>query len=381
MKIDAERLAKEFTTLCEIGSPSKSEGRVAKRLRQVFTRLGADEIIEDDSRAQTGADGGNLLVRYKGGLPLAPIFFTCHMDTVPPAEGVKVRRQGDVFKSGGDTVLGSDDKSGIAACVEAMRAIRAAKKPHRPVEFLFTVCEEIGLLGAKAFDAGLLTAREGYALDGAGTGELIIRAPALNQLSVVVSGLAAHAGLHPEWGVNAITLAAKALAEMPCGRIDAETTVNFGLIQGGTAGNIVPDKVTIKGEVRSHNPRKLARMTQAITDRFVNTARHWTDPSGEARGKPRIEVKVEEDFPIMALAEDSPVVRRLDAAAASLGQSFAHRAAGGGSDANIFNGRGLSVAVVATGMTNSHATNEQVRLEDMTNLARLIAALLAEVDY
>lgn len=380
MKIDAERLAKEFTTLCEIESPSKSEGRVLKRLRRVFTRLGADEIIEDDSRARTGSECGNLLVRFAGSLPLSPIFFTCHMDTVGPTAGIRVLRKGDLFTSAGDTVLGGDDKSGIAACIEAMRAIRAAKKPHRPVEFLFTVCEEIGLLGAKAFDTNLLRAREGYALDGAGAGELVIRAPALNQLTIVVSGLAAHAGLHPEWGVNAITLAAKALADMPCGRIDEETTANFGLIQGGTAGNIVPDRVIIRGEARSHDAKKLARLTQAITDRFVNTARHWTDPGGAARGKPRIEVKVEEDFPIMVLAEDCPVVSRLDAVAASLGLSFAHRAAGGGSDANIFNGRGLGVAVVATGMTNVHATNEQISLADMVGLARLVAALLAETD-
>ena len=378
--IDAERLARIFVDLCECESPSRREAKVAGLIAKIFRDLGADEIIEDRSQERTGSDTGNLLVRFQGALQAPPLFFTCHMDTVSPAEGVMVRSQGDIFKSDGDTVLGGDDKSGIAACVEAVRALKAAGVPHRPVEFVFTVCEEVGLLGAKAFDTGLLSAREGYALDGAGTGELIVRAPALNQLKVRVSGLAAHAGLHPEWGVNAIMLAAQALSNMPCGRIDDESTVNFGLIRGGTAGNIVPDTVTIEGEVRSHSPQKLAQLTQAITDRFVNTARHWTDPSGEARGKPRIEVKVEEDFPIMALAEDSPVVRRLDAAAADLGLRFAHKAGGGGSDANIFNGRGLSVAVVATGMTNIHATNEQIRLEDMADLARLIAALLTQTD-
>lgn len=379
MQVDAERLAREFTTLCEIESPSRFEGRISRYLQKVFTELGADLVLEDGSAAVTGSESGNLLIRFAGSLPLAPVFFSCHMDTVPPAKGVKVCRSGDLFTSSGDTVLGSDDKSGLVACIEAMRVLQAASIAHRPVEFLITTCEEIGLAGAKAFDTSLMQAREGYALDSTGFAKVITHAPAANKLQIHVAGIAAHAGLHPEWGINAIVLAAKALADIPCGRIDEESTVNFGVIQGGTASNIVPEKVVIYGEVRSHSPQKLKQLTETITGRFVNTAKHWSDPTGAARGKPRIEVLVEEDFPAMALAADSEVIRRIEEAAEAIELKLSYEKAGGGSDANIFNGRGLATAIVATGMTNVHSTSEQVKLADMVRLTELILALLTQV--
>ncbi len=379
MQVDAERLAQEFITLCEIESPSRHEGRISRHLQGIFTELGADLVLEDDSAATTGSESGNLLIRFAGTLPLAPIFFSCHMDTVPPSKGVKVRRSGSLFTSSGDTVLGSDDKSGLVACIEAMRVLKEKNLAHRPVEFLITTCEEIGLVGAKAFDTSVMQAREGYALDSTGFAKVVTHAPAANKLQIHVAGIAAHAGLHPEWGINAIALAAKALADIPCGRIDEESTVNFGVIQGGAASNIVPEKVVIDGEVRSHSPQKLKQLTQTITDRFVNTAKHWTDPTGAARGNPRIEVLVEEDFPAMALAQESQVIRRIEEAASAIDLTLSYEKAGGGSDANIFNGRGLATAIVATGMTNVHSTSEQVELADMVRLTELILALLTKV--
>ena len=247
MQVDAERLAQEFITLCEIESPSRHEGRISRHLQGIFTELGADLVLEDDSAATTGSESGNLLIRFAGTLPLAPIFFSCHMDTVPPSKGVKVRRSGSLFTSSGDTVLGSDDKSGLVACIEAMRVLKEKNLAHRPVEFLITTCEEIGLVGAKAFDTSVMQAREGYALDSTGFAKVVTHAPAANKLQIHVAGIAAHAGLHPEWGINAIVLAAKALADIPCGRIDEECTVNFGVIQGGAASNIMPEKVVIDG--------------------------------------------------------------------------------------------------------------------------------------
>lgn len=381
MEPDAERLAQEFVTLCEIASPSRSEAGLCRRLQERFKELHADYTGEDRSAKETGADCGNLLVRFKGTLPRPAIFFACHMDTVTPAQGIRVQRRGDLFTSSGDTILGGDDKSGIAACIEAMRVLADTGAPHRPVEFVFTTCEEIGLLGAKAFDPKTLMAREGYALDGSGFGEVITRAPAMNRLTATVSGLAAHAGLHPEWGVNAIMLAAKALADMPCGRIDNESTVNFGTIRGGLATNIVPDRVVIEGEVRSHNPKTLEQLSRAIKDRFVDTGGLWCDPSGEARGRPGIAVQIEQEFPAMRLADDAPLLCRIDQAAGLVQMPLAHTASGGGSDANIFNGKGLATAVVATGMTNVHATDEQLSLADLQALTRLVLALLTEVPF
>lgn len=378
MAVNRERLAASFTELCEIDSPSRREGRISRHLQQVFRELGATEIVEDDSAGRTGSESGNLIIRFAGALECTPIFFSCHMDTVQPAEGVRVKRSGDLFTSEGDTVLGSDDKSGLAACIEAMRVLRENERPYRPVEFVITTCEEIGLVGAKALEPALVRAREGYALDSSGFARVITHAPAANRLTITVTGVAAHAGLHPEWGVSALILAARALARVPSGRIDEETTANFGTISGGAASNIVPEKVVIEGEVRSHSMAKLERVTEEVREIFTATVAAWTDPTGSAKGTPAVDVAVRQDFPVMQLEREEPVLRRVEAAARSIGMTLTYERAGGGSDANIFNGNGLATAIVATGMTNVHSTKEQVELQDMVDLTRLLLALLTE---
>ncbi len=378
MEVNRERLAANFTELCEIDSPSREEGAISQRLQAIFRELGPEEIIEDESSGRTGSECGNLIIRFAGSLAFEPIFFSCHMDTVQPARGVQVKRIGDLFTSAGDTVLGSDDKSGLAACIEAMRLLQEEGLPHRPVEFVITTCEEIGLVGAKMLDPKLIRAKEGYALDSSGFAKVITHAPAANRLTITVRGVAAHAGLHPEWGVNALILAAKALAQVPTGRIDEETTANFGTINGGTASNIVPDRVVIEGEIRSHSVEKLDRLTEAIREIFIATVADWRDPAGEAKGAPSVSIEVRKDFPVMQLAREDRVIRRVDAAARSIGMELSFEKAGGGSDANIFNGYGLATAIIATGMTNVHSTNEQVKLQDMVDLTRLLIALLTE---
>ena len=376
MKVNKERLARTFTRLCETDSPSRREGRMAALLTQILCELGAAPPFEDDSAGQTGSECGNLFFRFNGELDRAPLFFNCHLDTVEPGTGIKVVRNNDIFTSLGNTILGSDDKSGIAALIEALQVIRENKLPHIPIEYVFTTCEEIGLLGAKALNAEHINARMGYALDSSGFGRVIIGAPASNRLKIMVKGVAAHAGLHPEWGINAITLAGQALAESPFGRIDEESTVNFGTIQGGAASNIVPDQVTIEGEVRSHSPERLDQLTREVEQAFVKTIREWQDPSGEARGTPELDFQMKPDFPAMQLSMEDDVIRRVDQAARSINLDMRYEIAGGGSDANIFNGYGLETAIIATGMTHVHSTDEQVSLQDMVDLTRLLLALI-----
>ncbi|MBV5318769.1 MAG: M20/M25/M40 family metallo-hydrolase [Desulfobulbaceae bacterium] len=378
MEVNRERLAALFTELCEIDSPSRQEGRISQRLQAIFSELAPEAVVEDDSSSHTGSECGNLVIRFSGKLELPPIFFSCHMDTVQPAIGVRVKRIGDLFTSAGDTILGSDDKSGIAACIEAMRLLQEQHLAHRPVEFVITTCEEIGLVGAKALDPQLVRAREGYALDSSGFAKVITHAPVANRLTITVNGVAAHAGLHPEWGVNAMILAGMALVQVRSGRIDEETTANFGTISGGTASNIVPEKVVIEAEVRSHSMEKLDRVTGEIREIFSATVAGWTDPTGEAKGTPSVNVEVRQDFPLMRLEQEDRVIRRVDAAARSIGMKLSYEKAGGGSDANIFNGHGLATAIIATGMTHVHTTNEQVELQDMVDLTRLLIALLTE---
>ena len=373
--INRERLARTFIRLCETDSPSRREGRMAALVTEMLCDLDAAPPFEDDSAARTGSECGNLIFRFEGDPDQDPLFFNCHLDTVEPGTGIKVVRKGDIFTSLGETILGSDDKSGIAAMIEALTVLRENKLSHAPLEFIFTTCEEIGLLGAKALKPEHVRARMGYALDSTGFGRVVVGAPASNRLTIRVKGVAAHAGLHPELGINAITLAAKALAAAPCGRIDEETTVNFGTIQGGAASNVVPDEVLIVGEVRSHTPEKLDRLTAEVEQAFVRVIDGWSDPSGRARGVPELDFHVELDFPAMLLKAEDAVIKRLDAAAVRVNIPMQREVAGGGSDANIFNGRGLHTAIIATGMTHVHSTKEQVSLEDMSNLTALLLAL------
>jgi tripeptide aminopeptidase len=373
--IDRERLARTFIQLCETDSPSGEEGRMATLVTEFFCGLGAPPPFEDNSAAITDSQCGNLIFRFEGDAGRESLFFNCHLDTVEPGRGIKVLRQGDRFTSSGNTILGSDDKSGIAAMIEAWRIIRENNLPSAPLEFVFTTAEETGLLGAKALNPAHLRAKMGYALDTSGFGRVIIGAPASNRLSITVKGVAAHAGLYPEKGINAIVLAAKALAASPCGRIDEETTVNFGTIQGGAATNIVPEHVLIEGEVRSHSMEKLERLTKEIEAVFRSVIADWRDPSGQAKGVPELDFQAELDFPAMKLSREDAVIRRIAAAAESIGMDLSYEIAGGGSDANIFNGCGLQTAIVATGMTNVHTTAEEVSLEDIVELTRLILAL------
>jgi tripeptide aminopeptidase len=376
MSINLERLAAVFTTLCEIDSPSKQEGRVAAFLTSLFTEMGA-EVFEDDSAARTGADCGNLFVRFPGGgLDREPVFFNCHMDTVVPATGVRVRREGEVFTSAGDTVLGSDDKAGIASLIEVMRTLQEKNIPHGPVEYVFTTCEEVGLLGVKALDPKQIAAKIGYALDSSGINRVVVGAPAANRIRAGITGLASHAGLAPEKGISAIHLAARAIARLELGRLDQESSANIGLIKGGTATNIVPESVIVEGEVRSHDVSLLKEHTEHIRAVFQEEVDNWAPSRGTPGAKPSLQFAVTDDYPVMKLAQDSAVIRRVEAAARTRGVHLDYVVAGGGSDANIFNSFGLQCAILSTGMDRVHSTRETIKLSDMALTAELVLAIL-----
>lgn len=374
--IDRERLAETFTELCEIDSPSREEGQVAQYLKEFFTGLGAESVVEDSSAAKTGSDSGNLIIRFAGTVEKEPVFFACHMDTVEPGRGVKVLRTGDLFTTKSNTVLGGDDKSGIAALIEFILVMQENDLPHGPIEIILTTCEEIGLLGAKNLDYGLVQAKSGYALDSSGIDIVITGAPAANRLKVEVHGIAAHAGLNPEQGVSAFCLAARAIADLRLGRLDEQSTANFGLIHGGVATNIVPDLITIEGEVRSHSPEKLEDYTREIESTFLKVVADWSAQIGSGR-RPSVEISVEHEYPVMHLEDDDQVITRVQKAGELLEREIAFQLTGGGSDANIFNGHGLKTAIVATGMAKVHTTDECIELADLVSLTELLLAIVA----
>ncbi|MEE4242375.1 MAG: M20/M25/M40 family metallo-hydrolase [Desulfopila sp.] len=377
MQVNRERLAAFFTELCSIESFSRNEGKVAQYLQHHFSKLGADAILMDESAAATGSDCGNLVIRLKGDADVNdPLFFACHMDTVGPAKGIEVQRSGDIFTSKGDTILGADDKSGIAPLLELVSLLKEHSVRHCPVELVFTTCEEIGLMGAKALDTSLIQAQYGYALDSSRQGKIITGAPAANRLKITVRGRAAHSGLDPEAGINALAVAAKAINHITLGRVDSLSTTNFGLISGGTASNIVPELIVLEGEVRSHSPEMLKKHTLEITDIFERVAAEW--PAAGEENHPRVMIETQEDFPVMRLEDNDPVLRRIQSATTLVGRPMAFDIAGGGSDANIFSARGLPTAIIPTGMSKVHSTEEQVDLNDMVELTELLLALVTD---
>ncbi|MCK5436872.1 MAG: M20/M25/M40 family metallo-hydrolase [Desulfobulbaceae bacterium] len=375
--INSDRLADLFVALCEIDGPSRHEGRVARFVESlIFEELSPVEFIEDDSASKTGSECGNLIIRFDGGLAGSPIFFNAHLDTVEPASGVRVQRKGDTFFSHGRTVLGADDRSGIAILVEVIRALRDHNIPFRPVDLIFTTCEEVGLLGAKALDPDLIRGRFGYSLDSTGVDRVVVGAPSANNIRVEISGVSAHSGLNPEEGISAIVIASKAISNMVLGRIDEETTANIGIISGGTATNIVPDHVTVQGEVRSHSEEKLEANTREIESKFLNALNSVTLSPGKGHLPPKVIFCSDRQFPAFRLSESEETLVLVQRAASVLSRDIEFVVAGGGSDANIFNGYGLSTAIISTGMTKVHTTDEFIHLHDMARTSELIFTIL-----
>jgi tripeptide aminopeptidase len=374
LRINRDRLADTFRQLVLIDSPSREEGAVADWIKRTLKEEIGAEVIEDQSRGQTGSESGNIIARIPGTEKVVPLFFNAHLDTVEPGRGIKIILKDGIFHSDGSTVLGADDKAAVAILIEVARLLKEHRVSHGPIEFLFTACEEIGLLGAKSLDPALLEARAGYALDSSDPEVLINQAPCAIRFKVRVVGKAAHAGLHPELGINAIQVAARALAEVPLGRIDEYTTANVGLIHGGKATNIVPEEVELEGEVRSHNPKKLREVQDQILGIFHRITLDFK--SGRNSGLPLIETEVIDDYPLMSVSEEHPLITTAVKAAKELGRKLRLDMTGGGSDANIFNAKGLATVIMGIGMQDVHTTSEHISLDDMMATAELVLEII-----
>jgi tripeptide aminopeptidase len=359
---DQERILDAFCRLVRIDSPSGQEGAIAEYLESELRRLGLD----------TWRDGaGNVLGRLAGrgrGAARPWLLLSAHMDTVQPGCGIQPQVVDGVVRSDGTTILGADDKAGIAAILEALGHVVARGLEHRPLEVVFTVQEETGLSGSKALDMATLRARQAVVLDSNGpVGTIINQAPASDSIEVVVRGKAAHAGVAPELGINALQAVAQALASMRLGRIDAETTANFGVISGGTATNVVPDRVVLKGEARSRSESKLV----AQTEHMVGLLRRAADALGA-----QVEASVRRSYGAYDIPESAPLIQEVSAALRACGLEPRLQPSGGGSDANVFNAAGIEAVNLGVGYTNPHSVDEQLAVADLLAMPRVVLALL-----
>ncbi len=374
--IDSERLKNLLIELIQIDSLSRQELNVAMRLKRELEDLGAMVWI-DDAGEKVGGNVGNLIAQFPGNVPHSqPLLLSAHMDTVVPGEGIVPILDGDILRTDGKTVLGGDDKSGVAIICEVLRVIKENHLPCSAIDVVFTICEEAGLIGAKCLDIAKLRARTGLVLDSDSVGFLFTKAPAANRMEFRVHGLEAHAGVCPEKGINAIKVAAEGIAPMQLGRIDDETTANLGVVEGGMAVNIVPNQVILRGEARSHNPEKLTRQTEHMQRCLEEAAARYSLELDGRHHQARVEMKFERDYERMDVPENAPIVQLVHAAARNLNLNVKTAATGGGCDANILNQKGLVVANLGTGMREIHTVNEWLDLKDLNLSAQMVLEIV-----
>lgn len=367
--MNADRLLSLFCELARIESPSRHEMPMAARCKTELESLGFTVRI-DDSAAQTGSDTGNLIA-HRAGEATGAVALVGHMDTVRPCRGIEPVVENGVIRSAGNTILSADDKAGVAAILEGVRAHIEAGEALPTIYVILTTCEEMHLLGAGALDPSFLPPETPcYVLDADGNpGTIINSAPCHCTFTATFRGKSAHAGVEPERGISALAMAAQAVCHMPLGRISAHTTSNVGVIECDGATNVVPGTCWLSGECRSTSLER-ARAERAAMDDAMRTA------AAQAGGTVDIEWRT--DYLPISYAENDPLVEGVVRAARAAGLVPALRASGGGADANILAGRGVRAITLSTGMANYHSADEYITLENLNGCARLVEALILE---
>ncbi|MBD0289996.1 MAG: M20/M25/M40 family metallo-hydrolase [Thermoleophilia bacterium] len=357
-----------FTELAAIPSPPGEEREVADRVLTYLRQLGLD-VEEDGAGAEIGSTMGNVVARLPASAPAGTALFLCaHLDTVPPTEAIEPLVDDGVVRNARPTILGADNKAAVAVMLDAVRRVVEEGRAHAGIELLFTPKEETGLEGAKALDVERLHARVGFVYDHAGPlGEVVASAPSSTAIDAIFTGRAAHAGMHPEEGRSAVAAAARAIADLRLGRVDEETTANVGVVQGGTARNVVPDRCTVVAEARSLDDSRLAAVVQEMVDSFTFAA---------ALGECEVDVTLEEKYRGYRFRPADEPLRLAFAALTACGLEPSAVRAGGGADANVLNARGRPCANLANGMARIHSSEEHIAVTDVERMVDVTLALV-----
>jgi tripeptide aminopeptidase len=355
-----------FTELAAVPSPPGEERAVADLVVSYLRDCGL-AVEEDACGPEIGSTMGNLYARLEPTAEGEPLFLCAHLDTVPPTAAIDPVVEDGVVRNGAGTILGADDKAAVAVMLEAVRRVLAEGRPHAGIELLFTPKEEVGLVGAFAFDHTRLVARTGFVYDQAAPiGVVILGAPHSQSLEVTFHGRAAHSGMHPEDGRSAIAAAARAISELRLGRVDEDSTANVGTITGGTATNIVPEWCTFVAEARSHDERKLADLVQEMQDAITFAA-------GVAECD--VETKTRKSYRGYRFSKQDRAVALAAQALARCGHEVSYDLSGGAADANVFNDRGLECVNLANGMTDIHTPAEHIAVADLDAMVDVTLAL------
>lgn len=367
MCIHRERLTELFLELVKIDGVSKRERPVADFVKDFLEKLSI-EVYEDDAGANVKGNAGNVIAHIPGTSEGIPVVFLAHMDTVSTTAGVQVEIEDGVIKSGGDTILGADDRAGIAVMLELARLLKTERIPHADVSLVFTIAEEVGLCGAAFLDTHLLEGKVVFVLDSSDRpGTMVNRTAECRVFSIRVQGKAAHAGVEPEKGVDAIHAVSTAIAGLKLGRIDDETTANIGLIKGGTARNVVPELVTVEGEVRSTSREKLDKILSGIVSAFKRLE--------ETHGV-KVDISTSTSFQMVNIEPTDPVLILGEKSIRDSGLEPELVTVGGGSDANALAAKGIKAINLGIGYKDVHSSAESISIEDLCSVARIVMAII-----
>jgi tripeptide aminopeptidase len=366
---EREGLHETFAALCRIESPSGHERAVADWLTKQLSALGL-AVDEDDSGPAAGSDAGNLLARIPG-RGSGSVLLCAHMDTVPLAAAVEPVLVDGRWENANDGIVGADNKSAIAVILElARRAAAAGEPPPVGIEILFTVCEEVSLRGSREFDASRLQSAFGFVFDHATPiGEIVVASPTHYRILAELRGRAAHAGVRPEVGRSAVAAAANAIAAMRLGRLDAETTANVGVIAGGSAINVIPERCRIEAEVRSLDADRAATVTTELVDHLQDAAN---------TGECDLDVNVERMFAGYRTKSRAPQLAVAERALRACGYEPRHIESGGASDANSFEAAGFACTCLADGVERNHEPGERVSAQDLEMMLDIAITLVEE---
>lgn len=370
MRINKDRIIKEFQTLVLIDSPSFGEQNMCAYLKEQLLELGM-KVREDDAGERLDGTCGNLHSYLEGTVPGDPVLFSAHMDTVEPSRGkLAVIQKDGRITSNGDTILGADDCSGIVAILEALRTIKEKNIKHPPIEVLFTIAEEVYCKGVSEFDFEAIKAKEAYVLDlSAEIGTAARKAPTILSFSVTVNGRASHSGFAPEAGIHAIACAADAITHLKMGRIDEDTTFNIGMIDGGLASNIIPAHCTVKGEIRSYSHSSALRLEQEVKNVFAASAANFGA---------LIQFHSVVNCEAYDIPENTTVIKRFRKACEIQGITPNLIETFGGSDNNQFVKCGIDGIVVANAMHQCHSCEEYTTMEELYQVAEMTVSLMTD---
>ena len=362
--MNTERLLEKFSRYVACDSESGNERQFCELIESELRARGMT-VIRDEVGEAAGSNGWNVYASLAG--IGEPILFSAHMDTVPPGVGIEAIVENGVIRSKGDTILAADDKAGIAAVVEAIDMLQEVGTTHRPVEVLFTVGEETGLLGSKHANYAHMQSKEAIVLDNANPGSMINEAPAMAEIFVEITGRSAHAAIAPDKGIHAIKAAAAAIMEIPCGHADEYTVINVANLLAPGKSNVVPEKASFDIDLRSFDETALEKHIAHI-EQAVKSA---CEPLGA-----KYTVRVERKADILFVSPEHPLVTRLKEVYEDLGIPSKIEKTYGGSDATWLFKNGIDAINIGIGMMDIHSTDEHITVADLENTTRVVYGMM-----